>query len=133
MRERIIISVLVSGLAIGAGYLLLSYLAVTAEVQGELCPEISEEQARAEGIAFEQRQRTEQRLDVEYDLRRAVYGSPLSCVTILGQSRCEITGPAYVAGQLGYRGPVTIYDVPKGLMAVVRAHSGMMLCIIPDT
>ena len=132
MRDRIIIAVLLSVLVIGAGYVLLSYMAVTAEVQGDACPEVTQEQASAEGIIFETRQRTEQRLDLDYDLRRALNGPPLSCVTVFGQSRCETTGPAYLAGQLGYRGPVTIYDIPDGLTAVVRAHSGMVLCILPD-
>lgn len=132
MRDRIMISVLLSVLVFGAGYVMLSYMAVTAEVQGDACPEITPAQASAEGINFEARQRTEQRLDLDYDLRRALNGPPLSCVTILGQSRCETTGPAYLAGQLGYRGPTTIYDIPDGVTAVVRAHSGMLLCVMPD-
>lgn len=133
MRDRIIISALITALLIGAGYVLFSYRAVMAEVQGELCPEITLEQASAAGIDFEERRRTDQRLDLDYDLRRALNGPALSCVTIFGQSRCETTGPALLAGQLGYRGPVTIYAIPKGETAVVRAHSGMLLCIMPGT
>jgi hypothetical protein len=133
MRNWIIPSALMSGLLLGAGYLLLSYLTVTAEVHGELCPEITSEQASAQGIDFEARQRTDQRLNLDYDLRRAINGPPLSCVTIFGQSRCETTGPAYLAGQLGYRGSVTIYEIPEGLTAVVRAHGGEVLCLLPDS
>jgi hypothetical protein len=132
MRDRIIISVLMSGFLLGAGYVWFSYRAITATVLGELCPELALEEATAKGIVFEERKRTDQRLDLDYDVRQALPGPPMSCATIFNQSRCETTGPAYLAGQLGYRGTVTVYAVPDGSKAVIRAHSGMLLCILPD-
>lgn len=113
-------------LVIGVGG---AYYSATRQPIGDACPTLVD---APEGLVFADRSRTEQRLDLDYDLRPANDGTDLSCLNVLGQAKCTATGPAIMAGQLGYRGDVTYFSIPAGRTAVVRLSNSRMLCVMPD-
>jgi len=107
----------------------VAYWRATIQVIGDECPVID---AVPEGTTFADRQRTDQRLDLDYDLRPTRDGPALACLNILGQAKCESDGPAILAGQLGYRGDITYFSIPEGRTAMVRLSSSRLLCVMPD-
>lgn len=131
LRDKVLtigLVVLVIGVTVFLG---IQYLRITADnVFGTSCVQISEADAESLALEFVTRRRSDQRLHIDYDLRELVGGPQLDCATVLGESRCSISGPTYLSGSL--RRSQVIYQVPKGKTVIVRANDGEILCVIPE-
>lgn len=129
LEKGLTIGLVVLAIAVIA-FLGAQHIKITADAIGTACVEVSEADAESLALEFVKRKRTDQQLHIDYDLREEVGAPAPKCATVLGESRCNVTGPAYLSGTL-QRWQV-VYQIPAGKTAIVRANASGLFCVIPD-
>ncbi|MEJ6399316.1 hypothetical protein [Yoonia sp. 208BN28-4] len=127
--EKIFRYGLIGGAAVVVVGLGGGYWYASSQPIGDECPMIN---TLPNGMEFQDRVRSEQRLDTSFDLLPVKSGPEVSCLKVFGQARCDVEGPKIVAAQTGFNGTPEIYDIPEGRTAVVRLSNSRMICVLLD-